>query len=1052
MVMYFIDSTKQNVEAFDLNPRTGLIASFTCRNVFNLTDSENVGRMSSLTIDTNDKLYVAVCTVGQILVVNPETCELINRISIPNNGISSCTFGGINMDILFVITSDSETNSGKLFQVFNLGCQGHPSTGALLWDASLKVEHLVGGLSQPRGIRWNENNRSLQFADSAKGTIHNFCPLSGTMTSATIGNGGSGLIVPIAGQKDMFVISRAMDLLIAKWDSESSQISTPVILINLSNYEAFNNGAKNWICSGNVDQRGNLWAGTTGMHPDNLKDDITQNNGQIYYVQKGHQVVRKIVDLSMPAGFVWSEDGRKFFFVDSLQFTIAVCDYNEDTGELSSARELFCLSDLKMHGFIGGLTKDTNEMLYAANYFGGQVLVINSTTGQLFRTIKIPSSEVIDCTFGGPNMETLFVLTGRSQSNQTASLYQVTNIGARGYPPTCFLMENSLRTEPVTPALTYGKGAFWDEDEQLLYFCDSSQGTIHSYNPATDRYVTAQVVGAEKSNTNIIIPLKGLKNRFLLGLNNELCTVHWDGKSAETSAPDKSVFVDRKMGIRFNTGKVDSRGRLWAGTTSTECSDLLLRSGREGSLYCLDRLRVVEKFTAVAKVSGLEWSSDHKRLFLVDTIKSRVECYDYDERNSSVSNGKIIYKLAELKRGILYSMTIDMNDTLYVCNNHGSQILMIDSVTGKLLRTLSIPASEILSCAFGGSNLDTLYVTTGNSNPSSEFPHAGSVFAITNIGVRGVSSRKFIVEESIRAEPVTTAFTLASAPHWHVNKQVLYFVATQAATPLFCSYSPSTSKCCFAIVGNGTHTPTMLIPETSQKDAFLVIIRNQLAVVTWDGVSKRTSEPCFIADCDSELQAKRLSVGKVDPQGRLWSGATCNQFETRAQEREVENLLQNDEKNGNLKWNELAVSTQGLEWSVDGKTFYFVNPQNFGVDSFDFDPSTGIISNRKCVFKMEDYNISGSLDAITIDIDGNLYIANNMESQILVVNPETGSILSKILIPATGITGCAFGGANLDILYVTTGQNCANSRPHAGKLFQVKHLGVKGLPGRSVTL
>lgn len=106
-----------------------------------------------------------------------------------------------------------------------------------------------------------------------------------------------------------------------------------------------------------------------------------------------------------------------------------------------------------------------------------------------------------------------------------------------------------------------------------------------------------------------------------------------------------------------------------------------------------------------------------------------------------------------------------------------------------------------------------------------------------------------------------------------------------------------------------------------------------------------------------------------------------------------------------------------------------------------------------------DFTINGERptfvpDGMTIDENGSLYVATFGGSKLFKINPSTGAVELEIIIPAEQVTSAAFGGPNLDILYVTTAGKEFKSKqpPPAGRLFQVTGLGVKGIPMKSVKL
>lgn len=91
-------------------------------------------------------------------------------------------------------------------------------------------------------------------------------------------------------------------------------------------------------------------------------------------------------------------------------------------------------------------------------------------------------------------------------------------------------------------------------------------------------------------------------------------------------------------------------------------------------------------------------------------------------------------------------------------------------------------------------------------------------------------------------------------------------------------------------------------------------------------------------------------------------------------------------------------------------------------------------------------NITFVADGMTIDTDGNLYVATFFGSRILKINPKTEEIEKEIPIPTPQVTSVAFGGENLDILFVTTAGKPAPKAAPAGGLFKITDLGAKGKP------
>lgn len=85
-------------------------------------------------------------------------------------------------------------------------------------------------------------------------------------------------------------------------------------------------------------------------------------------------------------------------------------------------------------------------------------------------------------------------------------------------------------------------------------------------------------------------------------------------------------------------------------------------------------------------------------------------------------------------------MTIDTDGNLWVACFDGSQVIKVDPNTGIVMQTIPIPSLQVTSVAFGGKNLDELYVTSASMNIKSEQkPPCGAVFKVTGLGVKGLA-------------------------------------------------------------------------------------------------------------------------------------------------------------------------------------------------------------------------------------------------------------------------------------------------------------------------
>ncbi|TDO86480.1 sugar lactone lactonase YvrE [Halanaerobium saccharolyticum] len=274
------------------------------------------------------------------------------------------------------------------------------------------------------------------------------------------------------------------------------------------------------------------------------------------------------------------------------------------------------------------------------------------------------------------------------------------------------------------------EGPFWDQEKQLLYWVDILGKTINIYNPAT---AANEVIQLEKMIGALIPTAKG---KLLAALEDGLYLI-----DPETFKPRILVNPESNTAqTRFNDGKCDQKGRFWVGTMDLE-------ENRElGKLYCLDQdLNLEEKVKNVKISNGLAWSLDNKTMYYIDSPTKEVLAFDYDLETAEISNKRTIISLAE-GEGVPDGMTIDAEGKLWIAHFGGSQVSRWDSVSGEKIDSIQLPVSNVTSCAFGGKNLDELYITTASVGLSEEEkekqPYAGGIFKY-QAGVNGLAAVKF---------------------------------------------------------------------------------------------------------------------------------------------------------------------------------------------------------------------------------------------------------------------------------------------------------------------
>merc|ERR1712216_622884 len=146
-----------------------------------------------------------------------------------------------------------------------------------------------------------------------------------------------------------------------------------------------------------------------------------------------------------------------------------------------------------------------------------------------------------------------------------------------------------------------------------------------------------------------------------------------------------------------------------------------------------------------------------------DTFKCSIDAFDYDAEHCAISNRRVAVQFNPEQDGYPDGCTIDADDKIWVAMWAGGCIIRCDPLTGKQMQRITIPgAKQTTSCAFGGDNLDQLFVTTASCGiPASELatgqPNAGALFRVdlSGQGIRGVEAPRFGAVDTSKRPKIT---------------------------------------------------------------------------------------------------------------------------------------------------------------------------------------------------------------------------------------------------------------------------------------------------------
>ena len=268
----------------------------------------------------------------------------------------------------------------------------------------------------------------------------------------------------------------------------------------------------------------------------------------------------------------------------------------------------------------------------------------------------------------------------------------------------------------------WGEGPLW-HGNRLLYV-DIEAHKILSFDPVTGKetiWDVGQRVGTVVPRASGGLVWAGDDGFFFMD------------ETTGVSTP----IADPELGIadnRFNDGKCDPAGRLWAGT-------ICLTKRAEASLYCLHTdLSVERKFGPVTNSNGIVWSADARTMYYIDTPSKKIRAFDFDNATSAIRSERVLWDTSA-DASSPDGMTIDSEGRLWIAFCHGGKVVCFNPATQQAEQQIDFPCIETTACAFGGADLGDLYVTTG-IKPGLKEEHAGRLF-VCRPGAKGVPAFAF---------------------------------------------------------------------------------------------------------------------------------------------------------------------------------------------------------------------------------------------------------------------------------------------------------------------
>ena len=284
------------------------------------------------------------------------------------------------------------------------------------------------------------------------------------------------------------------------------------------------------------------------------------------------------------------------------------------------------------------------------------------------------------------------------------------------------------------PRCSGGENPMWDADRQSLHYIDNSGMKVHTFDPASGRSRTLDMPAVI---TTLVMRQNG---QAVVTLRTGIHFLDLDTGALQLIHPlsDPPPYV-------FNDGKVDQRGRFIIGASTANFAN----PEPNGGLFRLDPDLSLTKLDSGIHFSNSPcWAPDGKTFYFSDSLINTTYAYDYDVESGKVSNRRPFVNTSELG-GLPDGATVDADGRYWVAVFRGGKIAayMPDGTLGQII---DMPVPLASSVAFGGPDLDRLYVTSishdvtqGDDGDHEDDDEAGYLFVIEGLGVRGIREPLF---------------------------------------------------------------------------------------------------------------------------------------------------------------------------------------------------------------------------------------------------------------------------------------------------------------------
>jgi sugar lactone lactonase YvrE len=288
---------------------------------------------------------------------------------------------------------------------------------------------------------------------------------------------------------------------------------------------------------------------------------------------------------------------------------------------------------------------------------------------------------------------------------------------------------NAKLLEVIPVGNTLGEGVLWDNTTQRLLWTDIQEKRLYRYAPASkslERFDLPERLGS--------FGLMQGSGTIVAAFASGFATYDMDQGRLEWLTRPKHAAAN----VRFNDGRVDRVGRFWAGSMVEGEGE------RSGQLYCLRHGRSESHLSGIGISNSLCFSPNGDTLYFADSPHRTIWRFKLDEATGTLSERSVF---ASTPKGAYPDgSNVDAEGHLWNAQWAAGRVVRY-APDGSESGHIALPVSQPTCVAFGGRNLDVLYVTTAKQELSAEAlaaqPQAGHVFAY-QLDIRGLPEPRYI--------------------------------------------------------------------------------------------------------------------------------------------------------------------------------------------------------------------------------------------------------------------------------------------------------------------